>query len=230
MRTISAPSIETLGRHAFLEGAPPEALAALLRAARCAEVEAGAMVIDFEAVSSDVFLVLSGSLRAIVRTADGRRTHIVGDFPGGDVVGEMSAIDGVPRSARVEALVLSRLCILPAGAFLDLALASPTVCLRLLRRLTGKLRVQTDRLLEHAAMSARMRLITELLRLSRERSDGKLVVSPRPTQEELAARIGTRRETVARELMLLRRQGLVRQTRATILLCDPEAMRATLTI
>ena len=138
----------------------------------------------------------------------------------------MAAIDNAPRSARVEALAPSRLCIAPAPAFLALAFAAPEVGLRLMRRLTAKLRGQTYRLLEHAVLPTRMRLAAELLRLGRPKPNGTLVLSPPPTHDELAARVGARRETVSRELAALRRDGFVRCGRAAIVLLVPGALRA----
>ena len=225
IRSVS-PSPDTLAGVAFLHGAPAGALAAFAAACRWVEAGPGDTVIDFDDVTTDVFIVLQGSLRVLVRTADGRRTQILADVHAGDLVGEMAAIDNAPRSARVETLVLSRLCIVPGPAFLALAFAAPTVGLRLMRRLTARLRGQTYRLLEYAVLPTRMRLAAELLRLGRPRPNGTSVLTPPPTQEELAARVGARRETVSRELAALCRDGFVRRARAAIVLVDPEALRA----
>lgn len=220
------PLPEALARLPFLHGAPAAALANFAAASRWVEAGPGDAVIDFDEGSTDVFLVLTGCLRVLVRTADGRHTQIIGDMAAGDLVGELSAIDHAPRSARVEALVVSRLCIVPAGAFLALAFAAPEVGARLMRRLAAKIRGQTYRLLESAVLPTRMRLAAELLRLSRPRPNGTRVLTPPPTHEELAARIGTRRETVSRELSALSRAGFVRRARASIVLTEPDTLRA----
>ena len=220
------PLAATLAGIDFLHGAPAEAVAALVAACRWVEAEPGDTVIDFDDATTDVFIVLQGVLRVLVRTADGSRTQIIGDIHVGDLVGELAAIDNAPRSARVESLVLSRLCVVPAAAFLALAFAAPSVGLRLMRRLTAKLRGQTYRLLEYAVLPTRLRLAAELLRLGRPRPNGTSVLTPPPTHQELAARVGARRETVSRELAALRRDGFVRRARAAIVLVDPEALRA----
>ena len=124
------------------------------------------------------------------------------------------------------ALERTRLCIVPARAFLELVTAAPTVCLRLLRLLSARIRTQNQRLLERTALPTRPRLVSELLRLSRPRPDGTWTVSPPPTHEELASRIGARRETVSRELSALSRAGLLHRTRAAFVLDDPDALRA----
>jgi CRP/FNR family cyclic AMP-dependent transcriptional regulator len=214
-----------LARLPFLEGTPPEAFAALLSAVHWVEADPGQTIIDFDDATTDMFFILQGSLRVLVRTADGARTQIFGDFQAGDMVGEYAAIDEVPRSARVEALVRSRLCVVPAAAFLDLALSSRSVGLRLLRLLTARIRAQNRRLLEHAVLPIRMRLAAELLRLGRPRPDGTRVLTPPPTHDELAARSGARRESISRELAALDQAGLLRRTRTAIVVTEPESLR-----
>ena len=184
------------------------------------------MVVDFDDASSDVFFVLQDSVRVMVRTADGERTQILSDFGAGELVGEMAAIDGAPRSARIESLVLSRLCAVPRAIFLDAVLSCPRLALRLMRLLTDRIRLQNRRLLEHTALPIRMRLAAEILRLSRPRPDETRTVSPPPPQDELAERVGARRETVSRELSVLAQTGLLRRTRAAFVVDDPESLQA----
>lgn len=223
---IPAGPAHALSHIPLLAGVPTDVFAGFAEHARWIDAGPHEMVLDFDDTTTDVFFVVQGSVRVLVRTADGERTQILGDFAAGDMVGEMSAIDDAPRSARVEALVRTRLCAVPAPAFLDLAFASRTVGVRLLRLLTARIRGQNRRLLEHAALPIRLRLAAELLRLGRPRPDGTRSVSPPPTQEELAARIGARRETVSREMAVLARTGLLRRTRAAFVLQDPAALHA----
>lgn len=224
--TASTGPAQALSRLAFLAGAPAAALDRFAAHARWVDAGPGGVVMDFDDATTDVFFVVQGAVRVLLRTADGERTQILGDFAAGQLLGEMSAIDDAPRSAQVVALVRTRLCIVPAQAFLDLVTVSPPICLRLLRLLTARIRSQTVRLLERTALHTRPRLASELLRLAHARPDGACTVSPPPTHEELAARIGARRETVSRELSALARDGLLHRTRAAFVLDDPEALRA----
>ncbi len=124
----------------------------------------------------------------------------------------MAAIDGASRSANVTALHAARLCRLPAAAFLEVALRSPAVGLRVMRALTARLRLQDARLFEHTVLPVRYRLASEPVRLSRPRGSGAAAgraVSPPPQQHVLAARIGARRETVSLMLAELAREGLL---------------------
>lgn len=215
-----------LSRVPLLAGVSADVLTRFAGYGRWIDAGPEQIVVDFEDTTTDVYFVVQGSVRVLVRTADGMRTQILGDFVVGDLVGEMSAIDDAPRSARIEALVRTRLCAMPGAQFLNLAFASRTVAFRLMRLLTARIRGQNRRLLEHAALPIRLRLAAELLRLTRPRPDGTRVLSPPPTQEELAARIGTRRETVSRELAGLGRDGLLRRTKAALVLTDPDTLHS----
>src|SRR5215218_7009279 len=140
-----------LARLAFLQDADPAALRAAAPLARWLAVGAGELVLDFGDATDDVFLVAEGAVRVVVRTPLGLEV-ILGDLGSGDVFGEMAAIDGARRSANVTALHASRLCRLPAAAFLEVALRSPAVGLRVMRVLTGRLRLLDRRLFEQVAL------------------------------------------------------------------------------
>ena len=226
MLTPPGSPAATLARHAFLTGAPPEVLARLAGYARWFDADPDQTILDFEDATTDVYFIVQGHVRVLIQTASGERTQILGDFAAGDLVGEMAAIDGVARSARIEALVRTQMCALPARPFIDAVFGSREIGLRLMRLLTSRIRAQNRRLLEMTALPIRLRLIAELLRLSRPKPDGTRVLNPLPTQEELASRIGARRETVSREISGLTEAGLLHRTRAALVLHDPVALQA----
>src|SRR3712207_2822046 len=176
-----------LARLAFLQDADPAALSAAAALARWLAVGPGELVLDFGDTTDDVFFVAEGAVRVVVRTALGLEV-ILGDLGPGEVFGEMAAIDGAPRSANVTALHASRLCRLPAAAFLQLALRSPAIGLRVMRVLTARVRLLDQRLFEQVALPVRHRLASELLRLSRPREGhgaAGRVVSPPPPRHVL---------------------------------------------
>ena len=211
----------------LLRGVAPEPLDRFAAHARLVDAQEGGVIVDGEDESTDVYVVLHGAVRVTVRTPGGKEA-ILGNFHEGDLFGEMAAIDDAPRSARIAALTRARLAVVPARAFLDLVFAAPQACHGLLRLLTARIRQQNERLLEHAALPSRLRLYAELLRLSRPRpAEGSAAraISPPPTQSDLAARIGVRREAVSREMAALARRGLVRATRGAIHIPDAGALR-----
>jgi CRP/FNR family cyclic AMP-dependent transcriptional regulator len=146
--------------------------------------------------------------------------------------GEMAAIDGVPRSASVTTLQTSLIGSMRAKAFLDVLAHEPEICRRVLNILLARIRSLNHLLSEHAYLTAVERLYAELLRLSRPRvgHDGQRSISPPPTQQDLAERIGSRREVVSRALRRLEKDGLVEKTRGALVLTDPGALNRRISL
>lgn len=216
------PSLKQLP---FFAGVSEDILVVLAARSRWQIYASGEVVVDSGDPTDEVFFVAEGAVRVVVRTALGYEA-ILNDLGAGSFFGELAAIDGVPRSANVTALQRTRLCAVPGPAFMDAALGSPVAGLRLMRLLASRLRAKDDRLLEFMALPVRQRLMAELLRLSRDRGGGERTLSPPPQQHVLAARIGTRRETVSREMAEMARGGLLTVGRRAIVLHRPDALQA----
>jgi CRP/FNR family transcriptional regulator, cyclic AMP receptor protein len=185
------------------------------------------ILVDFDDLSSDVYFLLSGEVRVLIRTQSGKEV-ILGEMRGGQLFGELAAIDGVKRSANVTALTRGEVGIMPSAVFRELVFASQVVADRLLRLLAGRVRELNSRLMEQAVLDLRHRLYSELLRMSAPRAghDGERVVTPPPFHHNLAARIGCRREQVTREFTTMAGEGLVERTRGALVIKRPDVFEA----
>ena len=221
------------GRAARLAGIPlfKDAgldLAAFEARSRWRRFDPDEVLVDFDDLTTDVFFLLAGDVRILIRTQSGKEI-ILGEMRGGQFFGELSAIDGVKRSANVSALTRGEACIMPAAVFRELVFSAPLVADRLLRLLAGRVRELNARLMEQAVLDLRHRLYAELLRLSAPRGSGggtERVISPPPYHHVLAARIGCRREQVTREFTTLSQEGLIDRTRGALILRRPEILEA----
>lgn len=220
-------NLPSLRQLPFFAGVPDEAMMALAARSRWHVYAPGEVVVDSGDPTDEVFFVAEGAVRVVVRTPLGYEA-ILNDLGAGQFFGELAAIDGTVRSANVTALQRTRLCAIPGQAFMDVVLSSPAAGLRLMRLLASYLRAKDERLLEIMALPVRQRLMAELLRLSRDRGNGsgERVLSPPPQQHVLAQRIGTRRETVSREMAEMARAKLLTVGRRAIVLLRPEALQA----
>lgn len=189
---------------------------------------AGETVLDQDSDGCDVCFVVSGAVRVVSYSYSGRAVSF-DDVAAGGVVGEMAAIDGQPRSASVEALE-GGACIafLSGGAFLSLSTGHPQLALALMRRLAGMVRRCTERIVDLSTLGAANRVHTELLRLALVHGEGgnTVVIRPIPVHADLAARVGTTRETVARVLGDLARDGFVERRSGEMLIRDLARLRA----
>jgi CRP/FNR family cyclic AMP-dependent transcriptional regulator len=209
----------------FFQGLDPAAAESLARQCVWRRFDERELVVDFDDLSSDVYFIISGDLRVLIRTPAGKEM-ILSDLHAGQFFGEMSAIDGTKRSANVTALTNTELCIVPASVFRNVVFSQPVICERLLRLLSRRIRDLNERLLERSVLDLRHRLYAELLRLASPRKGfaGQFIISPPPLQHDLAARIGCRREQVSREVQALVQEGLVEKIRGGLVLIQPSLL------
>ena len=189
--------------------------------------EAKQEVVGHGEPGTDVFFVVSGLVRALIRT-DGVRDVILGDIGGGEFFGELAAIDSQPRSASVVAMTGATLARMPAALFRAVVQQHADVCGQLLALLAARVRALDNRVSELATLDVRHRLFAELLRLGRPDggAPGRAFLSPPPYHAEIAARISARREAVTRELRALESAGLLERRRGALVLTDIPALVA----
>jgi CRP-like cAMP-binding protein len=172
-----------------------------------------------------VFFVISGSVRVMIQSAG--REVLLRQIEAGEFFGELAAIDGQPRSSGIVATTDVTIARMPASVFRAAIHAHADVCDKLLRILAGQIRILANRVNEFSTLDVRYRIYAELLRLSRPdaANPGHAIISPPPVHAEIAARVSTRRETVARELKALERAGLIERRRGAIALGDTHRLR-----
>jgi CRP-like cAMP-binding protein len=185
------------------------------------DYDTGKTVISHMEADRDVYFVLAGRVRATLYSHAGREVDYRDAGPG-DMVGELAAIDGGPRSATVEALEPARLARLPAAAFQELVGTCPGFTAALLQHLSDQVRRLTERVFELSTLSMRDRLLRELMRLTEASGiqDGRAEIRPAPTHFELASRIGAYREAVSREMSALQKAGLLEKRGGALVLHD----------
>lgn len=185
----------------------------------------GAHVLEYAGEGDEVYFLLSGIVRVWLPTT--RRTDIIlSDIRAGEFFGELAAIDGWPRSARVTALTIVNAACMPAAVFRHALGQYPDVSGQILRLLARRVRMLDVRVEEFSTLSVRDRARAELLRLGRLRTDhpNQAVISPPPTHAEIAARISSHREAVTRELASLERDGLLERRRGALVISNVDAL------
>ena len=223
MREAAGHSLRGIG---LLQSLSDAELGALEQRCRWRRVGPGQQILDRSSDNRDVFFVVSGSVRAVDFSPSGREV-VYAVIAAGGHFGELSAIDGVERSAWVVAIEDCLLAALTPTQFESLIRSQPEVALELLRALVTIIRTTDERLTEVATLGTTARVCRELLRLARadERS-GAWLIAPLPTQRELAGRAGTTRETVARTLSQLARENIVQRTGRALRILDRAGLEA----
>ena len=173
----------------------------------------------------DVFLIVDGSVDVVNYSMSGRPVAY-GALGAGDYFGELSAIDGEPRSASVVCNTPGVIAVLPGAQFQELLNRRTDVAGKVLRRLAAIVRICDERIMDLATLGAMQRVIVELCRAAKPDpiTEGSWLIYPTPPQREFAARASTTRETVARVFAQLNEGGLIRRKGRTLYLADKEQL------
>ncbi len=169
------------------------------------------VIILAEEEGDTLFIIRVGQVKVSIVSEEGREV-ILSLLGPGSVFGELSLLDGKPRSANVVATQDTELIMLRRADFLQLIYRVPQIATALLAELASRLR-KTDRQIEGLALlDVTSRISETLLQLAAEQgveTAAGVVIKERPTHQELANMSGTTRETVSRILKRLEAQGYI---------------------
>jgi CRP-like cAMP-binding protein len=191
---------------------PADLRDAYLARAQRIKVRRDQTIISEGSDSTEVYLICKGRVQISLFSLHGKEV-ILREMGPHHIFGELAAIDRQPRSANVVAVEDSVLAHMRGEQFVEFLGVVPQAGLWMSQLLVARIRNLTSRAFELATLPVAGRVQSELLRLAREAdvSSDRLVIHPMPTHSDLAARIGTHREAVTRELNLLAKEGILRQ-------------------
>lgn len=217
---------ESLSRIPLFEGLTEAEIGRLDSQCAWRRYDEAERILNFNDPGHEVFFVVQGRVRVSIQLKDDKDTILV-DLADGDVFGELSAIDKLPRSAGIDALSACNIAKMPAAVFLDVIHRHPAVCDRVLQLLAQRVRATGARVAEFRSLNVQHRLFMELLRLAKLRPSEPNVaaISPPPYHQEIADRISARREAVSREIKALERAGIVDRRKGALVICDVEALK-----
>ncbi len=203
----------------------PRDIERLTRRVNWRNYKANQQIIGHQEASTDVYFMVSGTVRVILFSSAGKEVAFR-DIHAGECFGEFAAIDGAPRSANVIALTDVMIGSVSAETFRAILEEFPAVSMAMLTNLIGTVRSLSERIFEFSTLAVKNRIHSELLRLARESErDGNTArISPAPTHADIASRISTHREAVTRELNDLTKNGLISRDGRTLIICDVEEL------
>src|SRR5258707_234896 len=230
MSTSSHVLVDTLRRVPLFNELSETELASIASRVSISRYSAGQVVFCEGDKGGDLLIVKEGSVRIVKMGANGRHQLLAIERPGSSL-GEVSAFDGGPYSTTAITIAPAVLLRLHGEHFRNLCLAHPNVALKVIRVLGHRLR-HLRRLVEELSFATvRGRLIAHLLRLAEERgvrSNAGIEIDLDENNEELAARLGTVRELVSRNLGRLHGEGLIVMRRRAVTIPDEALLRVEL--
>ena len=146
----------------------------------------------------------------------------------GEVVGEMSAFDGAPRTATAVAVGEVQAIVAPGRTIADVLERDVAAANDFARILARRLRESDRQRLEYTVLDTLGRVARRLLdlaaRFGKDTDEGVKVELPL-SQEELASWCGASRESTVKALRTLREIGAITTGRRVVTLRDPDALR-----
>lgn len=190
---------------------PKRARQALLRAGRAMDFQPGSPIIRQGEHASHLFLIEEGLVKVSSTTAEGH-VSLLAIRAAGDVVGELAAIDGAPRSATVTAVGTVRARVIHHDEFVRLFREQPEVALALVTAVASKLRAASRARVDTGGYPLHVRLARTLVELAEtygEPAERGIAITVPLSQEDLAALISASTAGLTRSLRYLRERGLI---------------------
>jgi len=202
IETSIVQRVKTLQENSYFSELSDDVLKTISSHMQLREYERGDTLFWKDERCAGLHIIESGSVKLYLISPQGRQ-YIIAVMMEGSTCNEVPAFDGGTNPVNVEALETSHVWVVESQVLRDLVISDPKFALKILGRFGQTLRHLVGKVSEMAfyQVTHRLaRLITELP-----------VEEPRPhfTQEQLAARLGTVREVVARSLKELEKSGAI---------------------
>jgi CRP-like cAMP-binding protein len=213
-------------RDSLFRGLPQATLARIAALGLRRVYEKGAVIFMRGDPGDSLCGVVTGRVRISASLPRGKEVFLNIMEPG-DSFGEISLLDGQPRTATATAMIRSELIVFERERFLTLLGTEPQLAAHLIQLLCRRVR-WTAQLMEDAALlSVRARIAKRLLSLARLQGPvtsgaTKLTIS----QEELAQFLSVSRQVVNQHLQLLKAKGWIRSGRGHVTICNAQSLEA----
>jgi CRP-like cAMP-binding protein len=219
-------AVSIAGITAFQTLTPPQRKAIVSKLER-RDFQPGDAIIARAEPSTEVYFLISGRVRACNFSEEGKEVQFE-DLEAGAMFGELAAIDGGGRTGDVVAISDTIVASMSQSNFLDSLDEHAGLSRYVMTRLTKVIRNHMARMVELSAHNVKIRLCRELARLAERQGEpraGVIAISNPPTHADLAARIGSHREAVSREVKNLHRSGLITWTRTEHFINDLKKLK-----
>lgn len=223
-----ATAVELLRKVPLFSSLSDAELASIGALAQRKRFEMRDMVVQQSDPGGEMFVIIAGYLKVISAGADGRDTAL-GVMGPGEVFGEVSVLDGGPRSATVCALEHCELLAIRREPLLRFLESSPKTAIQLLKVLTGFLRRLTERSEDIAFLRVGDRLAKRLAGLvdkyGQKQPDGSWRIPFKLSQQEIGELVSATRESANKQIKAWEVAGLISQHGGHVFVHDLERLR-----
>jgi CRP-like cAMP-binding protein len=219
--------VEIAANIPLLKGLDKETLATVAKQMSSRSYLSHDIVLRKNDVAEHLAFLIAGKLQVVDVTEDGKEIGIHFIQPGA-YFGELSVIDGLPRSASVVSVKPSEVAFLPAAQARVLIYSRPLIAERFLTHFAQIVRASSRQRTLLSIPNAFQRVFAQLQQFVRETQDGQ-VIEGLPKQHEIAIMVNTSRETVSRALQTLMKQNIVEKKGAVLIVNRPDKLKTAAT-
>ena len=206
--------------HSVLSGLPDEYSSRMLAKAPSIALEKGRTLFEIGAEGDGCYWLEEGVLKVSVASHQGSE-RILAILGPGSIVGELAMIDGLPRSATVQALRDCRLTFVARKSFLEALQHHPEIYSHLVATLVARLRQADEEVAAASFLSLQARVAHALLQFAKHLGEpaetrGEIVIRHKLRQNDLAALADVARENVSRILSEWKKRRIIDQQSRTV--------------
>lgn len=202
---------ELLGQSALFSALPEQAREQLASYLHRRRYRSGEALFYQGDQGNDLFLIASGRVKIASHSPEGRES-LVALLGKGEIIGELSMLDGKPRSAEARAIEDTTVYVLSEPAFKEFVASHPSVTWGLMRVLAERLRRADEAVADAAFLDVPGRVAKRLLDLAEQHGitlDSGIRIGIPLTQEQLAGMVGATREGVNRAVSAFSARGVI---------------------
>ncbi len=200
----------------------------LLRYSRSQRLAKGEELFHKGDPGSDVYVILSGRLKASTPSGSGSEVTFSIMDPG-EVCGELAMLSGEPRSATIEAVEPCELLALGRREFMQFLREQPDVGIKLMGALAGRLQRVSELVEDTLFLNLPARLAKKLLALRDaygEPTAEGVRIDLKLSQQDLGEMVGTTRESINKQIRAWESEGVLAMARGRVTILDVAALES----
>ena len=226
MQSPTRDSAAALSRVPLFGRLSPEEIQALARRVRFRSFRAGEIIFHRHDPGSTFYVIMRGVVKIFLSSEEGQEVVLI-ILKEGEFMGELSLIDGEPRSASAMALEDTETLTIDRESLHDFISEHPRAALNVFAVIVSRFRRADGIIADCAFLDLQARLNKMLIDLAKQfgrRRGGATEIDLKLSQRDLASMVASTRESVNRLLVGLEGEGIVRLDRQRITILRPDLL------
>ncbi len=220
---MNGNAVATLQHVPLFQNMPSQFLRHLAQVAICRRFRAGDTLCQKGEMGSTLFILLKGQVMVVGVDDEGREV-LLNLLKPGDFFGELSLIDGRPRSADVIAVTDGEALLVRRSDFMALAERMPHLIWQVMEVIARRMREADELIMRMAWLNAQERVAWALL----EFANSKGYLPQWVSVNIIAKRCGLARETASRILSQWQKEGVLQRTKEGFVVLEPSKLQVML--